>query len=83
MLLILKNNAAYREIRTRVYSTILTSVVIEQLMAAGAYTCLQKGVSFEALVQLAVELKNLPEACTKVPQLSAMRIRTKACLKGF
>ncbi|HEV7331795.1 MAG TPA: response regulator [Flavisolibacter sp.] len=65
MLHILKNHTAYRNVRIVVYSTMLTPALKEKLVSAGAYACMEKGNSFEALVQLAMALKNLSEECIR------------------
>lgn len=61
LLQILKNDPAYKNIPVVVYTTLLTPGKKQQLLAAGAQACLQKGNSMQELVQVATELKNMAE----------------------
>ncbi|HEV7330566.1 MAG TPA: response regulator [Flavisolibacter sp.] len=67
MLHILKSTPAYSNIRVVVYSTLLTPVKKETLLAAGACACIEKGNTMQELVQTATELKRLAEQKVKEP----------------
>lgn len=61
LLIILKSTPAYRAIPVVVYTTLLTPYKKEQLLAAGATACLEKGTSMEDVRRVATELKNMAE----------------------
>ncbi|NTS43740.1 response regulator [Flavisolibacter sp. BT320] len=65
MLDILKGNTAYDKICLVVYSTVLTSTLTEKLLAAGADACMEKGNTFEELIELAKELRTLSEGAKR------------------
>lgn len=65
MLQILKDTSAYQQIRVIVYSTILSAALKEKLLRAGAHACMEKGSTFEELIQLATELKKLSQQSIK------------------
>jgi CheY-like chemotaxis protein len=67
ILSILKNNPAYKPIRVVVYTTMLPPSKKEQLLAAGAYACIEKANSMQDLIQVATELKALAEESLKEP----------------
>lgn len=62
---ILKSTPAYEAIPVVVYTTLLTPSRKEQLMAAGATACLEKGSSMEDVKRVATELKNMAEQGSK------------------
>jgi CheY-like chemotaxis protein len=62
LLRILKSNPAYKDILMIVYTTVLTPNKKEQLVAAGADACLEKGNTMEELVQVATRLKAIAES---------------------
>lgn len=61
LLIILKSTPAYQSIPVVVYTTLLTPSKKEQLLAAGASACLEKGTSMEEVKQVATQLKNMAE----------------------
>jgi len=58
----LKQNPAHKHIPIVVYSTTLSPTRKEQLRAAGAYACIEKGNNMQEILQLAKDLKNLAES---------------------
>jgi CheY-like chemotaxis protein len=58
----LKQNPSYKHIPVVVYTTSLSPARKEQLLAAGAYACFEKGNNMNEVVQLAKELKHLAES---------------------
>lgn len=61
LLIILKSTPAYKAIPVVVYTTLLTPSKKEQLLAAGASACLEKGISMEDVRQVVTQLKNMAE----------------------
>jgi CheY-like chemotaxis protein len=59
---ILKKHAGYKLVPVVIYTTILTPSKTEQLMAAGAHLCLEKGSTMQELTQVAKDLRNLADA---------------------
>ena len=57
----LKQNPSYKQIPVVVYTTSLSPARKEQLLAAGAYACFEKGNNMNEVVRLAKELKHLAE----------------------
>jgi CheY-like chemotaxis protein len=58
---LLKETSAYQQIKVVVYSTILSAALKEKLLHAGAHACMEKGSTFDELVQLATELKKIAQ----------------------
>jgi CheY-like chemotaxis protein len=58
---ILKSNPAYKAIPVVVHTTLLTPSKKEELLAAGAQSCIEKGSTIQDVVQMAEELKNQAE----------------------
>ena len=61
ILRIIKSNTQYSNIPVVVYTTLLTPNKKEQLEAAGAYACMEKGSTMEELIAVAKELRRLAE----------------------
>lgn len=61
LLATLKSNPSWQDVRVVVYSTLLTPAKKEQLLAAGAYTCIEKGSTMQQVMSVAGELKKLAQ----------------------
>lgn len=61
LLSILKGTEAFKTIPVVVYTTSLSPLKREQLMARGAHACFIKGASIEEVVHVAKELRGLAE----------------------
>lgn len=62
MLILLKQQPAYKSIPIVVYTTTLTAFKREQLLSKGAYACLEKGNTMPEVIRLANELKHIAES---------------------
>jgi CheY-like chemotaxis protein len=62
LLVLLKENPAYKDIPVVIYTTMLTPFKKEQLTSKGAYACLQKGSTMTEVIRLAEELRHLAES---------------------
>ena len=59
---LLKANEAYRDIPVVIYSTLISPHAEEQLLAAGAFACLEKGLALEHIAEAAKWFKQIAEA---------------------
>jgi CheY-like chemotaxis protein len=61
LLSILKKNPKYEKIPVVVYTSALSEHKKEQLLAMGAYACLEKGALMDDIVEVAKQLKTMAE----------------------
>jgi CheY-like chemotaxis protein len=72
ILLQLKENVDYRHIPVVIYSTLVSPLVKEQLLAAGAFACLKKGDAMQEIVETAKWFRQIAEAQAAGDELSQL-----------
>jgi CheY-like chemotaxis protein len=68
----LKENKDYSHIPVVVYTTLISPHTKDQLLAAGAYACLQKGEAMQDIVEAAKWFRQLAEAQASGEELSQL-----------